>query len=588
MNGLAWVKDGIIGVKPPAPGGSPAVVVPCPQVELIATGRKTAKETQVVDSSHIKANLPQTAPSVAYTLKISPDGIVAHLSVIAKAGVRLRLVDKKPSDRLILEVSDEPVPPKSSLEEVLEFLASQGVRVGIDEKACRFAAETLPAEPVPVARGIPPTPGTDAHLQMLVRLQKTVELPQDTLRVDFREIVQMPDVKEGKPIAVKTDAVPGTPGTSVTGSPVLPPKPKDIRIRPGKGTQVVPKEGGEIVLAAVSGCPMYNERSGVITVEPLLIHPGDVDLSSGNIRSSGSVRVLGQVAEGMKVDSEGEQQISGAVTEATLKAWGGITLAGNAFKSTIEAGKDVSWMTKSCELLEEAEEIAEGILQLEGHLRAFLAETGRAGKEQALLLVEETYHTHFRKLAETVSTIYKQDLARFPDEVAGQIMSAVEALEDARPCVFERAGVIRNALGLAITWIREESQKGQSDIILPYAQGCKIKASRDIFVTGPGAFYSIMSAGRSIKVEGSPGLVRGGTAKARELVSAKQLGGPGYVPTIVEVSAQGQILAGTVFPGTVLSVDRRRMKTEDTLSTVKARLVGDKMVINSASGPIRV
>ena len=120
-----------------------------------------------------------------------------------------------------------------------------------------------------------------------------------------------------------------------------------------------------LCIAEIAGCPMYAEESGTVSVDPVLTHRGDVDMASGNLRSSGSIAITGQVTEGMKVEAEGNLDISGAVTEATAKAWGSIRVLGNVFKSSVVAGKDSSWIQTMDLLLKSAEDPIAAILALE-------------------------------------------------------------------------------------------------------------------------------------------------------------------------------------------------------------------------------
>ncbi len=417
-----------------------------------------------------------------------------------------------------------------------------------------------------------------------------MDLPVDVARIDFRDVAKFPDVKQGQAIAVKIPPEPGRPGTSVTGASIPAARPKDPKLRAGKGTELQERDGQTVIVAAVSGYPMYAEDSGMVSVDPVFTHRGDVDMSSGNIRTSGSVCIMGQVTEGMRVESEGNQDISGAVTEATVKAWGSIRINGNVFKSTVIAGKDSSWVRNMDTLLRNVEHRAEAILSIEEIYREAQqrVEAGEMAPGDDAILDESSQAERFRNLALAVSALLKENILAFPADIQEQIKETRQALAAFGADVFERARGIRELLIDAREYIDAELLQGKSDVVLPYAQSSTIEASRDITITGQGAFYCKILAGRAVKTSGTPGLVRGGEIRARELIQISAAGGQGAAPTFLVVAPDGKIAVSTLYPNTVLTVGHLSYRTEETLQSVKASLVNNRLVVATATGPIEV
>ena len=252
----------------------------------------------------------------------------------------------------------------------------------------------------------------------------------------------------------------------------------------------------------------------------------------------------------MKVEAEGNLDISGAVTEATAKAWGSIRVLGNVFKSSVVAGKDSSWIQTMDLLLKSAEDPIAAILALEQPYYEAQArkEAGESALGDAEILDEGRQLEHFRDLAVAISAILKENVLVFPKEIAEKVKATRQALSSYGTGVFERTKGIAELLADARAHINEELLKGKSDIVLPYAQSSTIEASRDIMITGQGAFYSTLVAGRAIKVTGSPGLIRSGEARARELIQVNAAGGQGAAPTTLTVSYDGRIQANTIYP----------------------------------------
>jgi uncharacterized protein (DUF342 family) len=505
-------------------------------------------------------------------------------------GLKYKLIDQDPTERLVLRYETESEMPVPSPRELIEVMREAGIEYGIDRSAISAGCERANNDPFIVARGKPYVPGTDGEVEFVVPLERIVDLPADVLQVDFRETVKLPDVKQGQTIAVKKPPVPGTAGVAVTGASILPPRPKDPILRAGKGAVLREQDGMVLCIAEIAGCPMYAEESGTVSVDPVLTHRGDVDMASGNLRSSGSIAITGQVTEGMKVEAEGNLDISGAVTEATAKAWGSIRVLGNVFKSSVVAGKDSSWIQTMDLLLKSAEDPIAAILALEQPYCEAQArkEAGESALGDAEILDEGRQLEHFRDLAVAISAILKENVLAFPKEIAEKVKATRQALSSYGTGVFERTKGIAELLADARAHINEELLKGKSDIVLPYAQSSTIEASRDIMITGQGAFYSTLVAGRAIKVTGSPGLIRSGEARARELIQVNAAGGQGAAPTTLTVSYDGRIQANTIYPNTILKVGRFSFRTEDSLQAVKASIVSDRLIVVTASGSLEV
>jgi hypothetical protein len=589
-SGSAWVENGKLRVTGPGPGATPAKIIPAEGVEVFVEGVKITGETEVTTSSSILLRPVEEPPQVSFKFRISPDDLEAYVMLEVYNGVRYKMKDTEPSHRLQLEVESEVIQASVDEKAIIEGAQRAGIRFGLDTEACRKVSVERPAKPVLIASGIPATPGEDGKLEFAVPLEKVVELPLDEIQVDFRSSVRIPDVKAGQTIAVKTPAQPGLPGKGVSGKTLHPKKPRDPRLRAGKGVEL--KQEGDLLLAVAttSGWPRYNEGSGIVEVDEVYYHRGDVDLSSGNLRTSGSLEIAGNVFEGMKVESEGNQNISGTVTDAELVAWGNITVRGNVFKSRISAGKDVKWLHRWNDLLANVEESLVRIMEIRALDRRLAEEAQNADDDKAIADIKvadsEVLFDYFRQLIVSLSALYQEDLSQLPDDIIQKILGAREKIAGPKGDVYHRVQAIEDDINYVRAWIEYEFSKGESDVILPYVQSSHIEASRDIIVTGQGALYSNLSAGRAVKVAGNPGIVRGGEITASELIQVNQAGSRGSAATVLRVSEKGKIIAGTVYPNTTLILGRLKARTENLLESVETRIVDDRLVISSRSGVV--
>lgn len=590
--GLAWVENGKLKVKNPGPGGAPAKIIPSDGVEVFVEGVKITGETEVTESSNVIIRPVEQPPHVSFKFQITPDDLEAYVMLEVIDGVRYKVKDTEPSHRLELDVESEPIPACVDPQEIIQGAEKAGIRFGLDTQACHKVSVEKPSKPVLIASGVPATPGQDGKLEFAVPLEKVVELPLDEIQVDFRSSVKIPDVKAGQTIAVKTPPKPGLPGKGVSGKAIPPKKPRDPRLRAGKGVEL--KQEGDFVLAVAttSGWPRYNEASGIVEVDEVYYHRGDVDLSSGNLKTSGSIEVAGNVFEGMRVESEGNQTISGTVTDAELIAWGNITVRGNVFKSRISAGKDVKWLHRWNDLLANVEESLVRIMEIKALDRRLAEEAQDAAGNAAVADIKisdsEVLFDYFRQLIVSLSALYKEDLSQLPNDIIQRILGTREKIAGPRGDVYQRAQSIEGDINYVRAWIEYEFSKGESDVIVPYVQSSTIEASRDIVVTGQGALYSNLSAGRAVKVVGSPGIVRGGEVSAAELIHVNQAGSQGSAATVLRVSEKGKIIAGTIYPNTTLILGRLKARTENLLESVEIRIVDERLVISSRSGVVEM
>ena len=591
IHGKAWIENGQLRVQNPGPDGKPAVILPCPNVEILVSGKKITRDEPLAEITPVQIHFPVEQPTVSYQVQVPQGGLEAQVTMMIRDGLKYEIKDTPPSESLLIQYSTSAIPAAPTIQSLLEVLKDKGVVQGVDMAACEAAIQHPTPNPFVAARGEPFIPGRDGEIQFLVPMERIVDLPPDVLQVDFRETVKLPDVKAGQVIAIKREPVPGTPGKSVSGAVLPPPKCKDPHFRAGKGVEIKSeREGFQSAVALVSGCPLFAEESGVISVETILTCKGDIDMASGNMRSSGSLNVLGQVCEGMKVECEGNQEIAGTVTGATLKAWGSITVRGNVFKSNITAGKDSTWVRTMDGLLKEVDEAAEAVIATEEQIKDIMArkEAGELTEGDTQILNQEAHLERFRRLVVALSAIYKENLMLFPKEIADKVRGTRDLLSGFGTGMFEKTHAIAEQLDGARTWVAEELLKGKSDVTVPYVQSATIEASRDITVSGQGAFYATLIAGRAVKVVGSPGLMRGGEARAREFIQVNTAGGQGAAPTLLAVESEGKIQAQTILPNTIITVGRRSFRTENTLSAVKASMQNGKFLIVTATGSIEV
>lgn len=259
----------------------------------------------------------------------------------------------KPEDRIQIRVTEDgleawiavaegPAVDRAVLETRLE---GARIRAGRDDEAIEGVARALELESAMlqerrIACGLAPRPGRPPVLQLHDPAGPVPGVMQDDGRLDFRERLLILPVAEGDVIGHIEPGRPGEPGWNVHGDPIEPPPVPDLDVKHGDGISI----GEDGILRA--------ERKGARTIDPdgridvvnLHVHPGHVDLASGNLRTDGSLEVARDVTAGMSVRADVDVRIRGAVDGGNISAGGSVEVAGGVFGregGRVHAGGDL-------------------------------------------------------------------------------------------------------------------------------------------------------------------------------------------------------------------------------------------------------
>ena len=206
-----------------------------------------------------------------------------------------------------------------------DALTRAGVVFGIDAAALAQAVAS-PDVAVAVAHGVAPQAGVDGRLEPLIDVSQTRHFKEDEKgHIDFRELGLLRSVAAATPLMRRHPPRPGTPGHTVLGAEIAPPKSKDAKFAVRlQGVQVAPDDP-DLLVAAIAGKPVVH-RDGV-SVDPVLALTG-VNLSTGNIDFVGTVQIKGDVQSGMKIKAGGDVIIHGTLESAEVDAGGEVEVKG--------------------------------------------------------------------------------------------------------------------------------------------------------------------------------------------------------------------------------------------------------------------
>lgn len=229
-----------------------------------------------------------------------------------------------------------------SYDQIVSFLQMNGVVEGIQEETIQsFVEGPVYRETVLVAEGVEPKDGADATVRYTFDLEPGhVQLKEKNGRVDFKELNLVQNVVEGQVLAKKVPAGRAEPGRTVTGR-MLPAKDgRDIEMPIGKNVSL--SEDGTVATSDINGQVVISAEK--ITVEPVHVINGDVNLRTGNVLFLGTVLVKGNVDDGFTVKASGNIEVMGSVGRSNLDAEGDVIvhqgIAGKG-EGVIRSGKSI-------------------------------------------------------------------------------------------------------------------------------------------------------------------------------------------------------------------------------------------------------
>ena len=234
-------------------------------------------------------------------------------------------------------------------EEVEKAISDQGVIRGIDRDQVADAilrakgGETV--KDLPFAQGHPPLGGAQAELVFHINLASGSSVSLDERgRADYKTQDKITLVQSGDLIAELPPPAEAKEGHDVTGRALTAAKASPFSIQVGKNVERREEENGRIAFYAKAAGELYYEP-GLMDILNLHTIEGDVSLKTGNIRFSGSVRVMGAVQTGFSVLAGGnilvEELVQGALmsTDESITAQKGIKGEG---KAILRAKKGIS------------------------------------------------------------------------------------------------------------------------------------------------------------------------------------------------------------------------------------------------------
>lgn len=204
-----------------------------------------------------------------------------------------------------------PAASKVSEEYILTRLQESGIVFGINMQAINDA-QSNPGKQVDVARGKYPVDGRDAQIEYFYQQPQIRPVLGEDGKVDYYDLGYIIGIQAGDIIARRHRATPGQPGMNVHGEEIPARDGRNENFAVGSGVIV----NNDCALAEFDGALSWSNNK--ISVMRMLIIPGDVDFSVGNISFMGKVLVEGSVKDGFRVEADDDIEVRGGISNANV------------------------------------------------------------------------------------------------------------------------------------------------------------------------------------------------------------------------------------------------------------------------------
>lgn len=246
-------------------------------------------------------------------------------------------------------IDDEELVDHEKISAALQHLR---ILFGVDEDAINNILSEVdetgcPVSDATIARGRAPIHGKDAFLRFEIEIGPIAGKELANGRIDFRERRMFVAVDKNQHIATKIPPTFGTSGKNLFGDEIRPIEGRDIAIQVSDDAQYLEEEG--IIVSTAPGIvSIVNENSIRVSAKQKI--EGNIDFSTGNIRSQNAVEVSGSVQPEFQVSCKGDlvigENIDCAIvsTQSNLVVKGGII--GREARVRVHGDADISYIER--------------------------------------------------------------------------------------------------------------------------------------------------------------------------------------------------------------------------------------------------
>lgn len=526
-DGYVFVENQVIYVIDAQAGGRQPSLVPSKSVELYVNGIKVPQKMVVYAKDRITWKLTQEEVK-PYRITISENQMEVYLTIDAERLISHILRTAEPCLIYRPETEGIPLTDTSTIkEQICNEITALQIVAEINEVEIGRAVDEKSGEPVLIAKGIPEIPGRDGYVETFFGNTTEHVLNELNGRVDYRERIQIPSVKQGDPLGVIHPAVPGTAGENVFGMEVKPLAVSDAVVITRRNVSI--NSNGQAIALKAGRPSLTGDKVKYFDVQTIYTVEGDVDLSVGNVYFNGDVVIKGDVKETMRVEASGNVYIYGSAHSATIISAQNVYIKGHATKCEVYGGKLGLLYSRIYNYFQQLIELYEGLERDAKRVQKLMEERGKTVPigQIVSLLVQEQY-----KQVLVIITQYEESIQgagkMLPMEftISGrllqlfkntELMGTIKHFQDFRK-------VYEYLLNLKLQI--ENSVFEESDIVVGSGNFSKLATNGSLIVTGQGLVHCEVEVERDCLFKHAEGSCKGGSLYAKRKISMAEAGTP--------------------------------------------------------------
>ncbi|WP_158633935.1 flagellar assembly protein A [Radiobacillus deserti] len=581
--GKAWVQDNVLFVMDSPSHYSTVTIgegIQLRKNNIVVTDKSTVvSEKDDIILEYDKEKVQETQ----WEISINKEKLAVFLNVNPGYIAHYHIANVEPNEHIAL-VLEERREIKNTLtyQDVITKLQELQVAYGVHPTEILKALKSTDQRSYQIATGKNSIPGVDGRVEIVVDTNMTNSLKEDQHgKVDFRERKIIPAVQKGEIVAIIHPPIPGEAGILVTNEPLRVSKVHPIVVKVGDG---IVMEADKLI-ATESGRPHIEQRGQLVkaNIYPKLVHEGNINLESGNIRFSGDVEVLGEVQENMLVEADGDILVHRSVSEAKLDSLNSITIKGNVIGSEISAGKNNMLVAELGHLLgtmyEQIKRMIAVINQLTNSPGFKSNDFLITGLQPLIKILVEKKFKGFIDLAKKYQLVMERGKNYFEkDDGWVQISDSINRIFmslSTTPITLDHLLDLSESIkGLYI--ISETPVEPNSYITVSDAIHSRLYCSGNVNITGKGCINTKVHAGGKLIISG---VVRGGQVYGRLGVEVYEVGSNSGTKTTVAVPHDQTIKMTRVMEGAVLKIGNVSYTLQEDRKDVEAYLDENNQIV---------
>ncbi|NLZ93477.1 MAG: DUF342 domain-containing protein [Firmicutes bacterium] len=458
------------------------------------------------------------------------------------------------------------------IKDLQNILVQAGIKFGLLHEALGKALLQR-NQPLCVAKGTPPQPGTDDSITLHFPEEELTGEMITKLSEDLRLSYEVPSVKPGEVIAVWQRGRDGENGQDIMGRTIAPPRCRRLKITCRQGTEL--REDGKII-ATMAGrpCLAQTDLRYRFEVMPVYIHAQDLTAEMPHLKYDGDVVIKGNVLEGTSVKATGTVDVLGNVIGSAIETKKSVRINGNLIQSSVQAGYDLQALQELHSVLQK---ISDSLTLLTAALEQ-LQEQPQFQKLPFAIVVEKILklrHPTFQKDIGQLTTILTEITKNVPELTATfsreQILNKLDFQQ------WETSADLDTALTqtMALQQQIDSFYEIEANINCKYALNSHLTAAQHISINGQGCFHSQLLAGSTVTISN---IARGGIIKAGQTIKVNRVGSEAGAATTLQVGRLGVIEVLTAHENTLFIVGSNKLKLGEILHNTRVRLDQDARI----------